>query len=68
MLEQINSPQDVKKLTQKQKKQLAEEFKRKRNISTRNKKIYIRCSFRKWRTSSIKFRSGRANNSTTLRI
>lgn len=37
MLEQINSPQDLKKLNEK----------RKETISRRNKKIYIRCSFRK---------------------
>lgn len=58
MLEQINSPQDLKKLNEKEKKQLAEEI----------RKYILDVVSENGGQSSLKFRSGRTNNSTTLRI
>ena len=57
MLEKINAPEDVKKLTLKEKQELADEVRK-----------YIRNRIRKWRTLSIKLRSCRLNNSTTFYI
>lgn len=55
MLEKINTPEDVKNLNLQEKKQLAEDI----------RKIHIRSSFTKWWTFSFKFRSCRANYSST---